>query len=284
VVDNGSSDGTRAAVERLCQSSEGSISLVHEPRPGVSAARNAGVRRAQSDLVLFVNDDTRPADPRVVVGHVEAHSQSPEPVAIGGRIEYEHDQDQRPFMHWLNQGAQFAYGRLSPGGIPYEYLYSAHLSVSRRVFLDVGGMDERIVFGYEDAVLGVRLSAARIALVYRPDLLLLHDHPMTLRAWKARASRMGAAGHHVNRLIPRYPPIARVPRGPRWWVLRAAAPLLAHDVVEHVASRTAVGPYVFKAVNAGSFAAGYQRARRTGDAVAWGQLGHESDDPTSRCC
>jgi GT2 family glycosyltransferase len=262
VVDNGSSDGTPDAVEEVRQSLPVPVRLVRERRQGVSAARNAGVAVASGELIIFANDDTRPADRNLVAGHVAAHGASEGPGVVAGRIEYEPADAGRPLMRWLNQGAQFAYGGLTAGPIAHTYLYTAHASMARQTLLDVGGMDDRIVYGYEDAVLGIRLADAGIPLVYHPELLLLHDHPMSLRTWRDKATRNGAAGYHVNATMRRTPPVARVPAGPRWWLVRAAAPLLARDSVERLVQNTPLAHHTFKVVHAGSFAAGYHRARR----------------------
>jgi glycosyltransferase involved in cell wall biosynthesis len=54
VVDDGSEDDTRQVVERT-----GQARLVSQPRGGVSAARNAGVREARGRLIAFLDaDDT----------------------------------------------------------------------------------------------------------------------------------------------------------------------------------------------------------------------------------
>jgi hypothetical protein len=56
VVDNGSEDGTEAAVRRA-----GSVRHVIEPTPGAYAARNAGVGAASGELLAFTDVDCRPA-------------------------------------------------------------------------------------------------------------------------------------------------------------------------------------------------------------------------------
>lgn len=53
VVDNASSDGTRAAVHPPAR-------YVHASQPGVACARNAGLAAARGDVVLFLDDDTHP--------------------------------------------------------------------------------------------------------------------------------------------------------------------------------------------------------------------------------
>jgi glycosyltransferase involved in cell wall biosynthesis len=53
VVDDGSTDGTRAALERFA----GRIIYVHQPNAGVNAARNAGIRASRGEFVAFLDCD-----------------------------------------------------------------------------------------------------------------------------------------------------------------------------------------------------------------------------------
>jgi glycosyltransferase involved in cell wall biosynthesis len=53
VVDDGSTDGTRAALE----SYTGRIRYVHQPNAGMNAARNAGIRASSGEYVAFLDSD-----------------------------------------------------------------------------------------------------------------------------------------------------------------------------------------------------------------------------------
>jgi len=58
VVDNDSSDGTRALIERYLTSARVPVSYYLEPRLGSSLARNLGIERSCGDYVAFLDDDT----------------------------------------------------------------------------------------------------------------------------------------------------------------------------------------------------------------------------------
>ena len=57
VVDNNSSDGTRAIVERFCQRYPSRFHYLFEPRQGKSYALNAGIHEASGEVLAFVDDD-----------------------------------------------------------------------------------------------------------------------------------------------------------------------------------------------------------------------------------
>lgn len=57
VVDNGSTDHTRAVVEGYQRQNGASLSYVFDDRPGLLVGRNVGAHRAQGDILSFIDDD-----------------------------------------------------------------------------------------------------------------------------------------------------------------------------------------------------------------------------------
>lgn len=56
LVDDGSTDGTAALCDRLCEK-HGEIRCIHQQNAGVSAARNHGIDEARGDYIWFVDSD-----------------------------------------------------------------------------------------------------------------------------------------------------------------------------------------------------------------------------------
>jgi GT2 family glycosyltransferase len=260
VVDNGSRDGTVEAVRRLTPSFRVPIEILREPRPGVSASRNHAVRHLEADLVLSLNDDTRPADRQLVKAHADAHlAGGARALAIGGRIEYAPELVLTPFMAWLQEGAQFAFPHLSEGPLPDpRYLYTAHASLPRDVWLDVGGMDERLKFGYEDAEFGMRLADSGVNLEHRPSLLALHDHPVTLADWRERQRAMGRAARVTHELWPDERTIAPVPSSVRWAVKYISTALLERLRTDWIWLPLPLRSRVYAVMHGGWYAQGYR--------------------------
>jgi len=233
VVDNGSTAGTRTAVDALRSGFPSDLRLVHEPAPGPASARNAGVAQAAGSLLLFLGDDTEPATDDLLARHVLAHDRRPEPgYAVLGRVKWDEARPVTPLMRWLDAGGwQFAFATMSRGPVsPACHLYSSHLSMKAELLESVGGFDGRFPYAAaEDMELGIRLEQAGAELEYLPELLVLHDHPITLIGSLERMGRVGRSAALLAALHPdtRHPGL-RPPKGLRWPLARATRPLFVH--------------------------------------------------------
>ena len=60
LVDDGSSDGSKELCDELAKNHSGTcLRVIHQANSGVSAARNAGIRAAESSYVFLLNNDTK---------------------------------------------------------------------------------------------------------------------------------------------------------------------------------------------------------------------------------
>jgi glycosyltransferase involved in cell wall biosynthesis len=131
------------------------------PKPGRSAARNAGVEAAQTPYVAFLDDDDL-ALPGRLDRQREPLARDPGAVLSFGRVRVVDDENQ-PLDAWNRLlGERFA--RLERGGAGYADLlaaqapiYTSATLVRRDAFLAVGGYDPRFE-AYEDLDLYLRLA------------------------------------------------------------------------------------------------------------------------------
>ena len=73
VVDDGSADGTWRR-SRACPRLSAPPACAGRGVRGAGPARNTGLAAAAVDIVLFLGDDTRPAQPDLLRRHVELHA------------------------------------------------------------------------------------------------------------------------------------------------------------------------------------------------------------------
>lgn len=82
VVDNSPEASARDLVARISAGASLPIRYLHEPRPGVATARNAGVDAACGDLIAFLDDDQE-AVPTWLADLLDAHRRFQADVTIG---------------------------------------------------------------------------------------------------------------------------------------------------------------------------------------------------------
>jgi glycosyltransferase involved in cell wall biosynthesis len=157
VVDNGSTDDTRAVVQAH------DAHYLYELEPNRAAARNAGVAAAQGAFVLFVDDDVV-LPPFFVAAHARAHDASTFPHVVTGPIINVPSAAQRPvpsFVHASN-----------------AYFCTCNASVPRAMLIAVGGFDASFdQYGWEDTELGARLRAFDVRRTFAWDAYLWHIKP-----------------------------------------------------------------------------------------------------------
>jgi glycosyltransferase involved in cell wall biosynthesis len=84
VVDNNSTDHTRAVVDGFTGIGAAPLRYVFEPRQGLSYARNAGIAAARADIVAFTDDDVR-VTPDWVRVIADTFAARPDVQCLGGR-------------------------------------------------------------------------------------------------------------------------------------------------------------------------------------------------------
>lgn len=84
VVDNHSSDGTRAVVEEFCRRYPDRYRYLFEPRPGKSRALNTAIRESDNEVLAFIDDDVT-VDPNWL-DRLTAPLQSSEWSGAGGPV------------------------------------------------------------------------------------------------------------------------------------------------------------------------------------------------------
>lgn len=170
VVDNGPDAHTEAAV--LSHQRVLPVKYVVEHRRGYGSARNAGLRAATGDLLLFIDDDCLP-DPRWAETLVAALKTGEAELAGGSRTCIR--EGLPAFVDYLSSDAPVLHPQLQRGLV--SHLSTSNLIVGRRTALTVGLFDEAYST-CEDRDFCARARQLGFRLLYEPQAVVHHQPPI----------------------------------------------------------------------------------------------------------
>ena len=181
-VDNGSTDGSDAAVEERFPQ----VELIRTgANLGFAGGNNVGLRRAferGADWVLLLNNDAT-AEPGLADALAGAAAARPDAGLLACKILFE---DGRTIQYaGATFNARLGYsGRLTGYGTPdrqdddgvrdVDRADGAALALSRAAFEQVGGLDESLFMYVEDVELSLRVRRAGFGVVLVPDARVRH--------------------------------------------------------------------------------------------------------------
>lgn len=174
VVDNGSSDDTRAAVAGYLDKAA-NWKYLRESKPGAAAARNSGIRASQGEIVLFLDDDVVP-DPQLVEEHAKGHRE--QDAVVLGSVRFPWEGTGTAFHRTLSQHPELlqSFRFPDPANVPFQHFYTCNLSLPRSFLSRSGDFDEDFQgSGFEDTELGYRITRAGFRMVFNIRASALHD-------------------------------------------------------------------------------------------------------------
>lgn len=177
VADNGSEDGTVAAVRRC----HPGVQVIGLERNLGSAARNAGVLAASTPFVAFNDDDSWWA-PGALAESERLFDSHPGLGLIAAKVLVGPEERLDPTC------AEMSRSELPRGGLPGPGLLgfiACGAVVRRSAFLAAGGFHERLGIGGEEELLALALSEAGHGLAYAEQIRAYH-HPCGQRDPAAR--------------------------------------------------------------------------------------------------
>ncbi len=225
VVDNGSSDGTLAYLER-----EGVPYLSLPRNVGFAAAVNLGAAQVSAAAILALNADTA-LEPACIARLLEGLERDPVLGGVQPRIlQLEGDADALPSSakarlysagqaltadgRAIEEGA----GEQQPAHLPEGHevfgVCGAACLLRRQLFDDLGGYDETYFAFYEDVDLNVRARIAGWRFAYVPEAVVWHVGNASWSAGFAHPNAENARLVARNRLATqvKFMPLAAIPR------------------------------------------------------------------------
>ncbi len=207
VVNDGSTDGTGALLDRLVGLYHPMLTAVHQPNLKQGMARNHGMQTARGGLLAFLGDDIIPHE-RFLDHHWGRFVRDGQPrrYAAIGRILWHPAIRPTPFREWIHEwGLQFGFRLITdPEHVPFNFFYTANLAFSRDLYDDLGGFSERFKgYGWEDIELGYRYQMlGNMRLRYVEEALAYHHHRLTVTGFCRRQRRVGYASMVFYEMYP----------------------------------------------------------------------------------
>ncbi len=193
VVDNGSTDATAQVIRRH------PVTYLHEPRRGVSNARNCGIAEARGEVLAFIDGDCI-ADPSWLT-ELSRPFTDPEVGCVAGELRHAPATTlaERQATRLLGAWQRYAVNSNPP------YAITANAAYRASVFERIGPFDPRMPRA-QDVELGLRFSEhGELKLHYSSRALVHHRHRSTQRAffrqqlgWSYGAGLVGSKYHALD--------------------------------------------------------------------------------------
>jgi len=199
-VINGSTDGSEIVLKEAAARWPGVIRYLYNPPSGSPAApRNVGIRAAQGNVVVIVDDDVVP-DPDFVFQHADFHRLHPEPyfAAVGELIiPRESLGDPASFFHeFINYDGFRGKSRLG-----FLDFWTCNVSVKRQFMLDYGMFEESLLY-FEDGLCGYKLARHGMQLCFLPEARGQHLHQMKLSSVAQKGALIGRCLYEFEKRVP----------------------------------------------------------------------------------
>ena len=175
IVDNGSTDGTKARVQELAASCGHPVQLIVQLGRGVSGAKNAGWQAAKAPIVICIDDDCYP-ETDYFDSIFDRFARDPKLGFVGGRILLYDPTDRKITIQESLQPLSFPAGSFIRPGL----IQGANVAYRRAALTEVGGFDPWFgagaLYSGDETELLARISAAGWTGAYDPKPVVYHHH------------------------------------------------------------------------------------------------------------
>ena len=177
---DGSTDGTLTLLEVMKRRAKLKLEVLILPQGGQARARNAAIKAATGEVLVFADDDLTFA-PDVLARHAAFHQVFKNAIAIAS-VQYPNGKIDFPKNpSWIN-------------------FTGMNTSVPKSAALEQGGFDERLSgYGGEDLEFALRLEKAGLKIRRLPDTLAFHAGEQIRNSEKAHS-----AGYQAVKIAQKY--------------------------------------------------------------------------------
>lgn len=178
VTDDSKSEKSR----RMIESEFLHVSWGKGKQNGPAGNRNAGVDRAKGEWIVFLDDDCI-AQEGYLNAYAKAIRANPDVLVFEGRIFAD-----RPRRTWAEGCPENEHGGM---------LWTSNLCVNRKLFMEMGGLDERFQIAYEDVDFALRLKQKKTDSIFVSEAAVCHPW----RTLKQEGNNWKKVGYQFQELL-----------------------------------------------------------------------------------
>jgi GT2 family glycosyltransferase len=189
VISDGSTDGTDAYLEALHSTMR--LRWFVQANRGPAAARNAGLKKAGGEFIVFIDDDVVP-QPQLLGEHARSHREADQDVVVLGPLLTPEGFEMAPWARWEQEMLMKQYRAMLRGdwSATARQFYTGNASLRRSHILAAGGFDEGFRRA-EDVELAYRLADKGLNFVFNMQAVGMHFAERSFQAWLDAAYTYG---------------------------------------------------------------------------------------------
>ncbi|NWJ94986.1 MAG: glycosyltransferase family 2 protein [Chloroflexi bacterium] len=282
VVLDGCTDGSAHMLEELQATIPVKLKVINQAQGGPAAARNAGVRAASNEYILFIDDDVM-ATPQLIMEHWLLHENDPKAVVIGP-MSTPKDHQRPIWVRWEEYILEGQYQDLLNG--KYEFtprqFYTGNCSFKRSWMIEAGMFDENFK-RYEDVELAYRMSNLGVNFYFNPKAIGYHYAHRSYSSWKTSHYLYGHYDVKMEREkgLEEWIDLCETEFRGRHWITR----FLATRTLNHKTTQQLLSFILLQVAQIASFFGqerrGYQALSSIANMLYWQGFNEELNKPTS---
>jgi GT2 family glycosyltransferase len=198
---DGSEDGTLEMVSGF--SSRYELRYIWEQNGGKSSACNRGIRAADGDLIVMIDDDMEPTS-ELLRAHNESHLKNPR-AGVLGAAPIMPDRDTPPVVTYIADKFNEHLEKISRPGFKIRIwdFYGGNFSIKKELITEIGLFDESYkAYGFEDVELANRLLKSGINIIYSSEAKCIQHYSDDYRGVARKTINTGKNSIH---LVSTYP-------------------------------------------------------------------------------